>query len=159
MITFITSICYICQDTPGRGTAIGSHLSQASTQMSPWPKRWHPSPEPWGSMSIHETSPKAPQEGPSSSKRQETPIWFASLKPSHAEAFRQDSNIMKEARLCFFSNHSCDWVTDGTNDLSNVFRELAESASLLRAESSTQATPTVPGVGRRGKMRELWLTI
>ena len=38
---------------------------------------------------------------------------------------------MKEARLCFFSNHSCDWVTDSTNDLSNVFKELAESAGLL----------------------------
>ena len=38
---------------------------------------------------------------------------------------------MKEARLHFFSNHSCDWVTDGTNDLSDVFKELAESAGLL----------------------------
>ena len=38
---------------------------------------------------------------------------------------------MKEARLHFFSNHSCDWVTDGTNDLSNVFKELAESTGLL----------------------------
>ena len=38
---------------------------------------------------------------------------------------------MKEARLHFFSNHSCDWATNGTNDLSNVFRELAESTSLL----------------------------
>ena len=39
---------------------------------------------------------------------------------------------MKEARSCFFSNHSCDWVTDSTNDFSNVFKELARSASLLR---------------------------
>ena len=54
---------------------------------SPQPKRQHPLPEPQGSTSIDETSPKAMQEGPSSSKRQETPIWFASLKPSHAEAF------------------------------------------------------------------------
>ena len=38
---------------------------------------------------------------------------------------------MKEARLCFFSNHSCNWAIDGTNDLSNVCRELAEGASLL----------------------------
>ena len=82
-------------------------------------------------MSIDKPSPKAMQEGPSSSKRWETPIWFASLKPSHAEAFSQDSDIVKEARLHFFSNHSCNWVTDGTNDLSDVFKELAESASLL----------------------------
>ena len=37
----------------------------------------------------------------------------------------------KEARSHFFSNHSYDWVHDGTNDLSDVFKELAESASLL----------------------------
>ena len=98
---------------------------------SPWPKRWHLLPEPWGSMSIDETSPKATQEGPSSSKRWETPIWFASLKPSHSEAFSQDSNIVKEARSPFFSSHSCNWVHDGTNDLSKIFKELAESASLL----------------------------
>ena len=99
--------------------------------MAPWLKREHPLPEPWGSMSIDETSTKAMQEGPSSSKRWETPIWFTSLKPSHAEAFSRDSDIVKEARLHFFFYHSCNWVTDGTNDLSDVFKELAESASLL----------------------------
>ena len=36
---------------------------------SPWPKRWHPLPEPWESTSIDETSPQAMQEGPTSSKR------------------------------------------------------------------------------------------
>ena len=77
------------------------------------------------------TSPKASQEGPSSSKRREIPIWFASLKPSHAEAFSHDSDLVKEARLHFFSTHPCDWVIDGTNDLPNIFRELAESAGLL----------------------------
>ena len=39
---------------------------------------------------------------------------------------------MKEARLCFFSNHSYNWVTEGTNDLSDVVKELVESTSLLR---------------------------
>ena len=88
-------------------------------------------PEPQGRMSIDETSPKATQEGPSSSKRQDTAMWFASLKPSHAEAFSRDSDIMKEVRLHFFSNHSCDWVHGGTNDLSEIFKELAESTGLL----------------------------
>ena len=132
MITFITSICYTW---PGHPQQMNSHpwlpLPGQLPKWSPQPKRQHPLPEPWGSMSIDETSLQATQEGPSSSKRQETPIWLASLKPSHAEAFSQDSDIVKEARLCFFSNHSCDWVTDGTNDLSDVFRELAESAGLL----------------------------
>ena len=82
-------------------------------------------------MSIDETSPQDLQEGPTSSKRQEAPIWFTSLKPSHAEAFSWDSDIVKEARLLYFSNHSCDWVNDGTNDHSNIFKGLAESAGLL----------------------------
>ena len=38
---------------------------------------------------------------------------------------------MKEARLCFFSNHSYNFVDDGTHDLSDVFKELAESTGLL----------------------------
>ena len=38
---------------------------------------------------------------------------------------------MKEVRLCFFSNDSYNFVDDGTCDLSDVFKELAESASLL----------------------------
>ena len=82
-------------------------------------------------MSIDETTPRAMQEGPSSPKRQEAPVWFTLLKPSHAEAFLQDSSIIKEARLCFFPNHSYDFVHDGTHDLSDVFKELAKSASLL----------------------------
>ena len=36
---------------------------------SPQPKRWHPLPELQGSMSIDKTTPRAMQEGPSSSKR------------------------------------------------------------------------------------------
>ena len=97
----------------------------------PWPKRWLPLPEPQGSTSIDETTPRAMQEGPSSPKRWEAPTWFTSLKPSHAEAFLWDSSIVKEARSRFFSNHSYDWVHDGTSDLSDVFKELAKSASLL----------------------------
>ena len=82
-------------------------------------------------MSLDGTTPKAMQRGPSSPKKQEAPAWFTSLKPSHAEAFLRDSSIMKEARLCFFSNHSYNFVDDGTQDLPDVFKELAESAGLL----------------------------
>ena len=97
----------------------------------PWPKRWLPLSEPQGSMSIDETTPRAMQEGPSSPKRWEAPTWFTSLKPSCAEAFLWDSSIVKEARSHFFSNHSYNWVHDGTSDLSDVFKELAKSACLL----------------------------
>ena len=98
---------------------------------SPWPKKWHPLLELQGSMSVDETSPQAMQEGPTSSKRWGTPTWSASLKPSHAEAFSRDSDIIKEARICFFLNHPCNWVNDSTNDFSNIFKGLAESTSLL----------------------------
>ena len=56
---------------------------------------------------------------------------FTSLKPSCVEAFLQDSSILKGARSCFFSNHSYDFVNDGTCDLLDVFKELAKSAGLL----------------------------
>ena len=71
------------------------------------------------------------REDPPSPRKQEAPAWFTSLKPSHAEAFLWDSSIVKEARLCFFSNHSYNFVDDGTRDLSDDFKELAESASLF----------------------------
>ena len=71
------------------------------------------------------------QEGPSSPKRQEASAWFTSLKPSHVEAFLQDSSIVKEARLHFFFNHSYNFVHDGTRDLFDVFKELAKSTGLL----------------------------
>ena len=100
-------------------------------EWSPWLKRQLPLPEPQGSMSIDRTAPKAMQEGPSNPKRHEAPAWFTSLKPSHAEAFLQDSSIIKEARLCIFSNHSYDFVHDGTHDLSDVFKELAKNTGLL----------------------------
>ena len=82
-------------------------------------------------MSIDETSSKASQEGPSSSRRRETPDWVASLKPSHADAFSCDSDPIKEARSHYFATHPWDWIHGNTDDLSNVFRELAEGADLL----------------------------
>ena len=84
-------------------------------KQSPWPKRQHLSPDPWGSTSMDETSSKASQEGPSSSKRRETPNWSASLKPSWADTFSHDSNPMKEARLHYFATHPCDWIHDSTS--------------------------------------------
>ena len=51
------------------------------------PKRWHPSPDPVESMSMGRTTQKATLGGPLSPKRQETPPWFKTLKPSHVKAF------------------------------------------------------------------------
>ena len=82
-------------------------------------------------MSIDETSPTASQEGPSSFKRRETANWLASLKPSHTNAFSGDSDLVKEARSCYFSTHPWDWTNGNTDNLSDIFRELAEGADLL----------------------------
>ena len=38
---------------------------------------------------------------------------------------------MKEARSCYFTTHPYDWVHGNTNDLSDIFRELAKGAGLL----------------------------
>ena len=100
-------------------------------KQSPWPKRWHSSPDPQGDMSIDETSPKALQEGLLRSKRRETADWFTSLKPSRADAFSHDSNPVKEARSCYFATHPWDRIHCNTDDLSDIFRELAEGADLL----------------------------
>ena len=80
---------------------------------------------------MDETSSKASQEGPSSSKRRETPDWVTSLKPAHADTFSHDSNPMKEARSHYFATHPYDWVHGSFDDLSNIFKELARGAGLL----------------------------
>ena len=79
-------------------------------------------------MSMDETSSKASLEGLSSSKRRETPDWFTSLKPSCADAFSHDSNPVREASSHYFATHPWDWIHDNTDDLSDLFKELAEGA-------------------------------
>ena len=100
-------------------------------KQSPRPKRWHPSPDPVESVPVGGTTLKATLGGPPSSKRQEVPPWFKTLKPSHAKAFSQDSDMVREARREFFSKHSYNFTTDGTHDLSGIFQLLAASANLL----------------------------
>ena len=90
-------------------------------KQSPRPKRWHPSPDPVESMPMGGTTSKATLGGPPSSKRQEVPPWFKTLKPSHTEALGQDSNMVREARREFFSKHSYNFATDGNCNLSGIF--------------------------------------
>ena len=100
-------------------------------KQSPLPKRWHSLPDPQGDTSIDETSPTASQEGPSSSKRREAANWFTSLKPSCMDAFSHDSNSIKEARSSYFATHPWEWTNSNADNLSDIFRELAEGANLL----------------------------
>ena len=53
------------------------------------------------------------------------------LKPSHAEAFSQDSDLVKEARKEYFSKHSYNFITEGTHNLSEIFKQMATSTNLL----------------------------
>ena len=83
------------------------------------------------SMPIGGATPKATSGGPTSPKRWETPQWFTIPKPNCAKAFSQDSNMVKEARKEYFSQHSHDFISDGTCDLSGMFKCLATKAGLL----------------------------
>ena len=100
-------------------------------KQSPQSKRQHSSTDVQGDTSIDESSPMASQEGPSSSKRGKNAHWSSCLKPSHADAFNWDSSPMKEARSCYFASHPWDWVNGNTEDLSDIFRELAQGTGLL----------------------------
>ena len=91
-------------------------------KQSPRLKKQHPLPQSMGNMPLGGATPVAAVGGPP---------WFKSLKPSHADAFLRDSDMVVEARLLFFSKHSCNFNQDRNHDLSKVFKKLAEKASLL----------------------------
>ena len=59
------------------------------------------------------------------------PALHRALKPSHAKAFGQDSDLVKEARREFFLKHSYNFITEGTHNLSEIFKQMATSAELL----------------------------
>ena len=100
-------------------------------KQSPQSKRQHSSPDAQGDMSIDKSSPMALQEGLLSSKRGKTTDWSSSLKPSHVDTFSRDSHPVKEAKECYFATHPWDWAHGNTDNLSDIFRELAQGAGLL----------------------------
>ena len=89
-----------------------------------------PSLDPVESMPLGGTTSKATL-GPPSSKQQEIPPWDRALKLSYTKAFGQDSDLVKEARREFFSKHSYNLVTEGTHNLSEIFKQMAKRAELL----------------------------
>ena len=52
------------------------------------------------------------------------------LKQSHLEAFSWDTDLVKEARKEYFLKHSYNFTVEGTCNLSEVFKWMAESAEL-----------------------------
>ena len=103
-------------------------------KQSPRLKRCHSLPEPTGSMPVDGATLVATVGGPPSPKKQETPPWFKSLKPSCADTFLRDSALVMEARLHFFSKHSYNFNENENCDLSEVFKKLAKKAGLLGIE-------------------------
>ena len=114
-------------------------------KQSPRPKRQHPLPELMGSMLMGGAHPKGYAGRTPSPKKQETPPWFKSLKPSNADAFLRDPSIVIEARLHFFSKHSYNFTGDSNSDLSRIFKILAVNTGLLgNAIYEIQSTWTGP---------------
>ena len=70
------------------------------------------------------------QESLSNPKRGKTTGWSSSLQPSQADAFCRDSGPIKEARECYFATHPWDWAHSNMEDLSDIFRELAQGTGL-----------------------------
>ena len=69
--------------------------------------------------------------GPPSFKQWEILPWNRALKPTCAKAFGWDSDLVKEARAKFFLKHSYNFITEGTHNLSEVFKQMAMSTELL----------------------------
>ena len=53
------------------------------------------------------------------------------LKQSCSEAFRKDTDLLKEARKEYFSRHSYNFTAEGTCILLEVFKQMAKSTHIL----------------------------
>ena len=75
--------------------------------------------------------PVPSQEVLSDPKEGKTANWLTSMKSSHADTFSRDSDPVKKARAHYFATHSWDWAHSNSEDLSDIFRELAQETGLL----------------------------
>ena len=82
-------------------------------------------------MLIDEDFPTILQEELSNPKKGKTTDWLTGMKSECADAFSQDSDSIKEARAHYFATHSWNWAQGNTEDLSGIFKELAQEAGLL----------------------------
>ena len=82
-------------------------------------------------MPLGGTTSKTTSEGPPSFKWQEVSPWNKVLKQSCSEGFSWDTSKVKETRKEYFKRHSYNFTVEGTCDLSEVFRQMAERAKLV----------------------------
>ena len=115
---------------PSSAASTATSVKPKTRQSSP-PKRWHSSEDIQEDTSGDEDLPPVSQEECSNPKQGKISNWQTSMKSSHSDAFCQDSDLIKEARVCYFAAHPWDWTQRNTDDLSDIFRGLTQSASLL----------------------------
>ena len=82
-------------------------------------------------MSMDKDFPTNSQEESSNSKKRRTTNWLTSMRSERVDAFSWDSDPVKEARACYFTTHFWDWIHGNTEDLSDIFKGLAQEAGLL----------------------------
>ena len=88
-------------------------------------------PQIWWTASLQaEPCPDSPGRAPKS-KRQEVLPWNKAVKQSHLEAFSQDSDLVKGAREEYLLKHSYNFITEGTHNHLEIFRQMATSTKLL----------------------------
>ena len=80
---------------------------------------------------MDEDIPIISQEELLNPKKGKTANWLTCMESDRADAFSRDSNSVKEARAHYFTTHSWDWAHGNMEDLSNIFKELAQEAGLL----------------------------
>ena len=98
---------------------------------SPPPKRQHSSMDAQGDMSMDEDFPITSWEESLNSKKGKTANWLTSMRSNCTDAFSWDSDPVKEARAHYFTTHSWDWTHSNMEDLSDIFKGLAQDAGLL----------------------------
>ena len=104
--------------------------SSPAPEHSPRPKEWHPSPDPVDNMPLGGTTSKVTSGGPPSSKQQEIPLYKV-LTWSHSEVLGWDTSLVRETREEYFKKHYPNFTMEGTQDLSEVLRHMAETTKLL----------------------------
>ena len=80
---------------------------------------------------MDEDFPTISQEELSNPKKGKITDWLTSMKSECVDAFSQDSDSIKKARARYFATHSWNWAQGNTEDLSYIFKELAQEAGLL----------------------------
>ena len=80
---------------------------------------------------MDEDFPTISQEELLNPKKGKITDWLTGMKSECADAFSRDSDSIMEARARYFATHSWNWAQGNTEDLSDIFKELAQEAGLM----------------------------